>query len=190
MITGYHTVEDRNNPEVILMEGPFRCEREDAWLGHGYYFWDTNILWAHDWGVQNCNKRKSPWKGGYVICQADIENSPEVLFDLVGNVQHQMEFEEMIKLLEADESYQQQRPLVAEVILFMAERGFFPYKCIRAADNPPKIVEIDFRPPRNQAHPSDRPHMRIGQRVQICLLEISDLTLQDFSIVFPEKYLR
>lgn len=184
MIVGYHTVEDRNNPDVILLEGPFRCEQEDAWLGHGYYFWDTDIGWAHKWG-KNAYRRR-----GYVICMANIENNPEVMFDLVGNVEHMMEFEEMIKLLEADASYQRERPLVAEIVEFMKKRGFFTHKAIRAADNPsPNVVEVDFRPPRNMNQPSNRPFMRLGQRVQICLLEKSEITLQDFSIVYPEKYL-
>lgn len=183
MITGYHTVEDRDNPDYIELEGPFRCERADAWLGHGYYFWDTYEPWAHEWG-KNAYRRK-----GYVVCQAML--NPDVMYDLFGNVAHQMEFEEAIKLLEADESFQGERPLAAEVILFMKDRGFLLYKSIRAADNPPdRVVEVDFRPPKNTVQPHNRPHMRIGQRVQICLLEKSELTLQGFSIVFPEKYLK
>lgn len=182
MIIGYHTVEDRGNPEHIEMEGPFRCEREDAWLGHGYYFWDTNIEWAHQWGG-NAYKQN-----GYVVCKANLNS--DIMYDLVGNVSHQMEFEEMIKLFEGDESYQREKPLVAEIIDFMKDRGFFTHKSVRAADNPPKVVEIDFRPPRNIVHPENRPHMRIGQRVQICLFEKNELTLHDFSIVFPHKYLK
>jgi hypothetical protein len=181
MIIGYHTVEDRNNPDLIKLEGPFRCEREDAWLGHGYYFWDTNIHWAHNWG-RDAYRRK-----GYIICQAKI--NPDIMFDLVGNIGHQMEFEEMIKLLEADESYQREKPLVAEIIDFMKDRGFFAHKSVRAADNPYNVVEVDFRPPRNQEQPNNRPFMRIGQRVQICLFEKSELTLHDFSIIFPDNYM-
>lgn len=184
MLTGYHTVEDRSNPDVILLEGPFRCEREDAWLGHGYYFWDTDIGWAHKWGKDAYKRRE------YVICRGNIENTPEILYDLVGNVEHMLEFKEMIKLFEADESYQRARPLVAEIFQFMQNRGFFTHKAIRAADNPfSNVVEVDFRPPRNEEEPQNRPFMRLGQRVQICLLEKSDITLRDFSIVFPEKYL-
>lgn len=190
MLTGYHTVEDRNNPDVILLEGPFRCEREDAWLGYGYYFWDTKIEWAREWGKNNCLRKKDPWKDGYVICQALIVNDPDIMFDLVGNVSHQEEFEQVIKLLEADESYVDAQPLVSEILAFMQEKGMFTYKSIRAADNNNKVIEINFRPPRIQERPQNRPYMRIGQRVQICVVEKSNLTLQEFSIIFPEKYLR
>ena len=41
-IIGYHTLEDRGNPKEILESGPKQCFRADAWLGHGYYFWDTD----------------------------------------------------------------------------------------------------------------------------------------------------
>ena len=43
MLTGYHTVEDRDNPDEIEADGPFKCTRGDAWLGPGYYFWDSKI---------------------------------------------------------------------------------------------------------------------------------------------------
>lgn len=48
--TLYQTVEDRNNPSEIETEGPFLCVRNNAWLGRGYYFWDTFVELAHWWG--------------------------------------------------------------------------------------------------------------------------------------------
>lgn len=39
----YQTVEDRNNPDDVEQHGPFLCTNKMAWLGHGYYFWDTFI---------------------------------------------------------------------------------------------------------------------------------------------------
>lgn len=32
----YQTVEDRDNPDNIEAEGPFKCTRKDAWLGEYY----------------------------------------------------------------------------------------------------------------------------------------------------------
>ncbi len=46
----YQTVSDRDNADYIEDNAPFRCERKDAWLGEGYYFWDTLIKNAHWWG--------------------------------------------------------------------------------------------------------------------------------------------
>ena len=36
IIKVYQTLEDRNNIEYIETNGPFKCERPDACLGHGY----------------------------------------------------------------------------------------------------------------------------------------------------------
>lgn len=33
----YQTVEDRDNPDYVLENGPFKCI-SNAWLGDGYYF--------------------------------------------------------------------------------------------------------------------------------------------------------
>jgi len=183
MLTGYHTIEDRGNPDEIESEGPFLCKREDAWLGNGYYFWDTKFEWAHQWG-EKAYKTK-----GYVICRADLEDAPSVMYDLFGNVAHQEEFEEMIELLKADRSYSRAKPLVSEILAFLQRQNLFPYRGIRAADNYNKVIEVDFRPPRSAKKPENRPYMRVGQRVQICLIEKSNLTLRNFTIVYPEKYL-
>ena len=39
----YQTLENRNNPDQIEEQGPFLCNRKSAWLGEGYYFWDSFI---------------------------------------------------------------------------------------------------------------------------------------------------
>ena len=46
----YQTVDDRRNIKYVLENAPFKCTRNDAWLGEGYYFWDTFINFAHWWG--------------------------------------------------------------------------------------------------------------------------------------------
>ena len=46
----YQTVEDRGNPDYVEQHGPFICTNKNAWLGEGYYFWDTIIELAHWWG--------------------------------------------------------------------------------------------------------------------------------------------
>ena len=34
----FQAVKDLDNPDEIEQNGPFKCRREDAWLGEGYYF--------------------------------------------------------------------------------------------------------------------------------------------------------
>lgn len=41
--TLFQAVKDLDNPDEIEQNGPFKCRREDAWLGEGYYF--GTLLW-------------------------------------------------------------------------------------------------------------------------------------------------
>ena len=34
----YQTLEDKSNDNYVRENGPFCCERGDAWLGKGYYY--------------------------------------------------------------------------------------------------------------------------------------------------------
>ena len=45
----YQTVEDRGNPDYVEQHGPFICTNKNAWLGEGYYFWDTNRVFTTDY---------------------------------------------------------------------------------------------------------------------------------------------
>ncbi|MCC6279564.1 MAG: hypothetical protein IT262_03125 [Saprospiraceae bacterium] len=179
MLTGYHTVEDRNNPDVILLEGPFRCEREDAWLGHGYYFWDTRIELAHFWGELNFNRR------GHVICRGIINDDPGILWDLDGRIAHQEEFIAAIDMMiDAGIISRDEDATVNEIITFLKKRDILTYKAIRAADEDNDTYFIRFKPRKAPKQAK----MRLRQRVQICLIEKNNLTLQEFLIIFPEKY--
>lgn len=180
MIVGYHTVEDRNNPDVILLEGPFRCEREDAWLGHGYYFWDTRISLAHFWGEVNFR-----WRG-YVVCEALINDDPAILWDLDGKIAHQEEFIAALDMMiDAGVITRDGDATANDVITFLKRQNLMTYKAIRAADEDKDTYFLRFKP---RSEPKQA-QMRLRQRVQICLLEKSEITLQDFSIIYPEKYL-
>lgn len=181
MITGYHTVEDRDNPHYIELEGPFRCEREDAWLGHGYYFWDTYQPWAHEWG-KNAYKSK-----GYVVCSAMISNDETIMWDLYGNVAHNLEFIAALEtLLESGKYKSQDEILTSDVIDFLRIKGLFHYLSVRVGDLYVQTKKVALKHPDERGR---RAYMNVGERVQICLFEKSELTLCDFSIIFPEKYL-
>ncbi|MFN8293091.1 MAG: hypothetical protein U0T72_05160 [Chitinophagales bacterium] len=58
----YHTQERRN----IRLKAPVVCEREDAWLGDGYYFWD-DVVDAEQWGHNS--KRET---GYFEVYKAEI----------------------------------------------------------------------------------------------------------------------
>jgi hypothetical protein len=184
MLTGYHTVQDRENPDFIETEGPFLCARENAWLGEGYYFWDSDIDWAHEWGLFNKNR----WKKGYVICEGTINNDPLLLWDIFGNVLHKKELEYAQKLI-AESGYHEnpEQILVHEIIGYLKKKGTFAYKGIRAAHLPKKTTKIIPFVKATEKKPKPE-HMTVGERVQICVIEKTELLLRDFKIIYPEKY--
>lgn len=69
----YHTQEKRN----VRLVSPVKCTRRDAWLGHGFYFWDEYedaIIWG------KCSKNRT---GRYEIYKSTIasENFLNTVFD-------------------------------------------------------------------------------------------------------------
>ncbi|GAB3327755.1 hypothetical protein GCM10027299_28810 [Larkinella ripae] len=170
----YQTLEDRDNPDDVEKNGPFICSRSDAWLGTGYYFWDSNIQWAESWGQVYT-------KNGYIICQAQIVYN-ERIFDLWGNVNHQAAFKSALELLKKRPPTG--RPIVArEVLAFLVRSGHFAYSGIRAADEPKDVVTVKYNKHKAEV-------LIVNQRVQICLLDKNNLLSHTFRIVFPEKYVQ
>jgi len=176
IITAYQTLEDTDNIDAIEMDGPFKCTRTDAWLGPGYYFWDTNMNWAIGWGESSYNKKGLD----YIIarCNLDLTNC----FDLVGNVQHQFDLVECIKVYKASEKSKTRRePVIPELIEFMKRKGIFTYNSIRSSDNP-DTKRVFYVPDRNN-------FVVVNQRVQVCVIDKRNVLLRPFKVVYPEKYL-
>lgn len=71
----YHTQEDRGKD----LEKPLKCIKNNAWLGHAYYFWEDKED-AHHWG----EKSK---KNKYVIYEMTLGKESEIL-DTVFNRKH------------------------------------------------------------------------------------------------------
>jgi hypothetical protein len=176
IVTAYQTLEDKDNVDEIETEGPFKCTRSDAWLGHGFYFWDTNMKWAIAWGENSYTRRGK----GYVIgrCEIDLANS---CFDLHGNVAHQQELKETIEVLKSSGKLKSGHRLILGGILeFLKNEGLFQYKSIRIGDNNDPL-KVHFNERKGE-------FMVINQRVQICVVERMGVILHPFSIVYPEKY--
>ena len=60
----YQTLEDRSNIDYVEENGPFICRRNSAWLGIGYYYWDTFVDNAHLWGEKIYKKNNKEPVGG------------------------------------------------------------------------------------------------------------------------------
>jgi hypothetical protein len=169
---GYHTLEDRGNYIPIEETGPKPCSHSKAWLGHGYYFWDSNIYWAHDWG-RNYAK--------YMIFEGEIEID-ENTYDLLGNISHKLEFAEMSYDLKRKNNLKPEaNVIVAQVIEYIKKFVGFDYNSIRAADYPERTSIISFGGKRGE-------FMYLNERAQICLINKNNLSLPSFKVIHPEEY--
>ncbi len=180
---GYNTVRDDENPDYIEDYGPFKCTRGDAWLGHGYYFWeeDEEMFYAHKWGVESCDN-------SYVICSADL-NLPKML-DLSGSVTDRSTLKELITVIkELDKKYDKNLLTVGKAIELLKEinkrpnyKGVFDFDSIRAQDDPYATrIPIPYTSETSSA-------LNLNPRVQICVFNKGD-TIKNYKIVYPEDYL-
>ena len=176
----FQTLEDRNNPKEIETLGPFECSRKNAWLGRGYYFWDSFIENAHWWGDKG-------YKGKYVICEAKCEFGDDRCFDLVGQTNHMAAFAEAKKLLE-ESVLLNEDTTVARVIEFLrSQLRTFDFEAIRAYPIESKSAKSNYAETTifirgNLAYLDTKP------AIQICFMRKDSLNLKHFRIVYPEKY--
>jgi len=179
---GFHTLEDRNNPQYIKDFSPFICNRNNAWLSYGYYFWEKDLKRAHAWGERAYGIKK------YVICQFDLE-LPNML-DLVGDREHQEKMRELvIYLARTHPALNGKEPPLSKAIALLRlwqkknRINNFPYDSIRAQDFPNpasyKFVEKEDRRTETTI---------LNPRIQICLFEVNNRVLSPLRIVYPEQY--
>ena len=179
IITAYQTLENRDNIDEIETDGPYICSRKDAWLGSGYYFWDSNIAWAISWGKNSYEK----FQKEYVIgrCQLDLS---QYCFDLFGNVAHQIDLKEVIEVMKRSGKIRSgHRLIMPNIIEFLKVNGLFPYRSIRIGDTP-SSMHVHF-----SGQETKREYMLVNQRVQICVIERKGVILHPFDVIYPEKYL-
>jgi hypothetical protein len=125
---GYHTCKLKNGYDYIVENIPFRSgDGENQWLTQGFYFWTDSDYWAKKWGHV----------GSRVIGKFKIELcfQKEVL-DLVGNVEHQVEFDAIAKRILNKLPQQQKNAMTMNQIVtkLRCHPDIFPYKGIKAQD--------------------------------------------------------
>lgn len=179
----YQTLEDRDNPEYVEEFGPFKTSNKTAWLGFGFYFWDTYEELGHWWGATVHNKK-------YIVCKARCFLD-ESCWDLHGNGMHRLEFEEICNELIDSGLTSKEHLLVPQIIEFFKQKGAFVYKAIRAlgansissrySDN-----YVFFRFHFKKGNPA---FLDLRPPVQVCLIEKRALSLQNYKIVYPYDYI-
>lgn len=173
----YQTVEDRNNPDYVEQHGPFRCTNKKAWLGYGYYFWDTFIDLAHRWGKLNYRAN------GYIICQSSCDKDTDNVYDLVGKPELFYEIELIASIIK--QRNRVERIYLPEVIELLKQKTSFlqRYKAIRV--NPiGSFTNNDFRYYFND---KNNAFIDIRPAIQFCIFDKSFLK-SEYHIVYPEAY--
>ena len=174
IVTAYQTLEHRDNIDEIEMDGPFECQRNDAWLGIGYYFWDTNVEWAHSWGRTAYERIGKKYLIG--SCEIDIGNQ---CFDLVGSVGDREVFIAAVKAME-ELVKEKGQIIVPNVLQYLKLFTGFPYKSIRSQDIPRDTKKLKYNELRKE-------HTLLNQRVQICVIDKKGVLLSPFLVIHPQK---
>lgn len=170
----YQTLGDRGNTNDVERCAPYECTREDAWLGRGFYFWDTFIELAHLWG-------KCSYKNNYYICSVRCEYNNDDILDLVGNTEQISDLRRIATLLEAVYG----KPLtIPFVIAYLRSKTTFTYKMIRAESQDTFSALVSFRRFFIEGR---RPYLNLCPAIQCCVLDKSILKLP-IKIVFPQDY--
>ena len=181
--TIYQALEDKNNPDSIKNDGPFLCERDNSWLGTGYYFWESFIENAHWWGREGAN-----YSNGYVICKAQYDFDEDHCFNLIDNLNHLNLLKETYKLLK-NNGLANKRTTVKRIITYLKDkRGIFRYKATRVYGIHSKNKKSDFMDffPFINGHIA---YLDATPAIQICFYNKKALNFRDYHIVFPDKYI-
>jgi hypothetical protein len=181
----YQTLEDKGNPDEIERDGPFPCTRNNAWLGVGYYFWDTFINNAHWWG-KDC----SNYKDGYVICRAECDYDNEKCFDLVGNTEHLAMLYDTYELMKS-KGLANKTTTVSRVIEYLrTDLKIFNFVASRATGVNSKSLTSKFSSHLIFDDKNGKlKYLDLIPAIQICFYKGNGLNLRNYKIVFPDEYI-
>jgi hypothetical protein len=177
--TIYQTLDDKGDPDHVENHGPFICNRKNAWLGEGYYFWESYLNNAHWWG--------SSYKNRYIICEAKIESSELICFDILDNPVHIKQLQDAALLLE-EKGTPSHQMTIGNLIQFLRNNMMsFTYQAVRAKGEGVRSMKnvytksLLFR----SGHTA---YVDLNPPIQVCLFTKRSLGFRDFRIIFPEEY--
>jgi hypothetical protein len=181
----YQTLEDRDIHR-IESDGPFACHSKNAWLGKGYYFWDSVIDIAHWWGVEGAS-----YQNGYVICESAFELDENKCFNLVDNPAHLDQFNQVKTILKERNLYVEGQTTVARVINYLKEIDVFKFEAIRVYG----VGSVGFRSPYSnrtifiyKEGVKSFQYLDSMPAIQINFFKKDSLNRKGFNIIFPPEY--
>lgn len=176
----YQTVENRDNADEVEQQGPYRCDSKLAWLGPGYYFWDSDIKLGHWWG-----KKHYP-NSSYIICRSTIPNDNEV-FDLYNRFDDRKVFSDCAEIIRKECRANDVK--VQGVIEYLKCHTSFQkrYKGIRAYGNG-SASYYDFASYRFKFVDNNKAFLDNCPAIQYCIIDKTLLT--GYEIVYPDFIVR
>lgn len=173
----FHSVANKDNPDYVESNAPFRCT-VDAWLGDGYYFWESFKEYAHWWG-------KRHYSNNYFICETSCDYDTFSILDL-DDIDTIIEIRKIVEDLQEMYSCTITVPAIIDYIIKRINK----YDLIRACSNniigiqdstEIKALRISFSTKNNRAY------LDLCPPIQVCFPEKHKIPLP-LKIIYPETY--
>jgi hypothetical protein len=177
----YQTLRDRENPDYIEKNAPFHCNRKNAWLGPGYYFWDTLINNAHWWGAKS-------YSDEYIIVKFTCDDNHERCFDIHGNMEHVQFLKECFECL-VNDRLADNYTTVPWLIEYIKKTTDFKVRfdgiraCGQRSKNYENTVTMYFN---NRL----KAFLDLEPAVQLCFFKKNTFNITKGEIVFPSHYVK
>ena len=119
-ITIYQTVSAKYDISKTEQNGPIECEDADNldWLGPGFYFWDSHVELAHEWGEQMYVRKRNQ---DYYICKSSCVLDQRC-YDLHESGAKRIEFENYAKQTSKKLNVPFRNILVRDIFVFLRSR--------------------------------------------------------------------
>lgn len=180
----YQTLENRGNPREVQKNGPFLCRRKNAWLGSGYYFWDSIIDNAHWWGIEGAK-----YDNGYFICEAKYDLDETLCFNLIDNALHFEYFNATKNLMKEKGLYIEGQTTVARIIEYLKNTlHIFKYEAIRVYGVNSKSAWSSYSDRTIFDSKHNIKYLDSSPAIQICFYTKSSLNLRDYAVIYPSEY--
>lgn len=188
---GYHTCRKEGGEDYVLKNAPFKsvnCPGTEhrQWLGEGYYFWTGSDRYAHEWAKRN------RFRKGHYIVKAQLDFGAYPVLDLVGEVEDQELFMELIQHAKTHYTKAKKsgcdmpdvnfdKESVGDFIIFLQyldllEPGIFNFVAVKAQDQRSEMT-VRFSPATSEK-------LSLVTRQQICIFSDPDRYITGKSLHF------
>ncbi|QUE76222.1 hypothetical protein [Stutzerimonas stutzeri] len=184
-VLGYHSCRAQGSKDELKEKVPFLSRPHNQWLGQGYYFWTDSDHWARRWRKDEEN----------VVSEFNISIHRENLLDLVGSVNDQILFANIIKRFSSRFG---NKLCVSSVVSWLLEERekpgsemIFRYWAIKAKDVAKGTSAVPFVRSRKQTSEARGfEELLLGERHQMCVYPAyKDETVTFRRFVYPKHFM-